>query len=142
MTYAEKLLDPRWQKKRLEIFSRDNWTCLSCGRLDMTLSVHHRQYIDGRDPWDYPDHMLATYCKNCHETEHLIGSTLREDLISILRIENLYIRQVSELCILIENHHPFYENLKQFLTNQMTNYLKSKTECRTECLGTGQILTR
>lgn len=26
-TYAEKLKDPRWQKRRLEIFERDDWTC-------------------------------------------------------------------------------------------------------------------
>lgn len=29
--YAKKLMDPRWQKKRLEIFKRDGWKCQNCG---------------------------------------------------------------------------------------------------------------
>jgi hypothetical protein len=26
--YSDKLKDPRWQKKRLQIMERDNWCCL------------------------------------------------------------------------------------------------------------------
>lgn len=29
--YKEKLKDPRWQKKRLQIFERDDWCCQKCG---------------------------------------------------------------------------------------------------------------
>lgn len=69
MKYSEKLKDPRWQKKRLEILDRDRWNCRKCGDDKSTLHVHHRRYIPGRDPWDYPDTMLTTLCELCHSTE-------------------------------------------------------------------------
>jgi hypothetical protein len=31
MKYSDKLKDPRWQKKRLEVFERDGWCCQCCG---------------------------------------------------------------------------------------------------------------
>jgi uncharacterized protein YdaU (DUF1376 family) len=70
--YGEKLKDPQWQKKRLEIFSRDNWECTRCQDKTSTLHIHHKQYIQGRDPWDYPDHLLVTLCKACHKQKHSI----------------------------------------------------------------------
>ena len=66
MTYSEKLKDPRWQRKRLEIYQRDNFTCLSCLRNDKTLTVHHVVYSKKTEPWDYPDHCLQTLCLECH----------------------------------------------------------------------------
>jgi len=30
-TYGEKLKDPRWQKKRLGLLEKADWTCLFCG---------------------------------------------------------------------------------------------------------------
>jgi 5-methylcytosine-specific restriction endonuclease McrA len=30
-TYSELLKSPKWQKKRLEIMSRDKFTCKKCG---------------------------------------------------------------------------------------------------------------
>lgn len=69
--YSDKLRDPRWQKKRLEIFERDDWTCQSCFNSESTLVVHHRRYIADRDPWDYPDSLLITLCENCHGDERV-----------------------------------------------------------------------
>lgn len=66
MTYAEKLKDPRWQKKRLEIFSRDEFTCNSCGCKDKTLHLHHKYYRPKTVIWDYPDDALVTLCEDCH----------------------------------------------------------------------------
>lgn len=60
MRYAEKLKDPRWQRKRLEIFQRDNFTCLASGATDEPLCVHHMRYHG--DPWDTPDDELETVC--------------------------------------------------------------------------------
>lgn len=65
--YFEKLKDPRWQKKRLEIFQRDEFTCRKCGADDKTLQVHHRYYVSKRDPWDYPDICFETVCEDCHK---------------------------------------------------------------------------
>lgn len=67
MTYSEKLKDPRWQKKRLEILDRDKFTCQSCFDTTKTLHVHHLDYEKGLDPWDYPGHYLMTMCEDCHE---------------------------------------------------------------------------
>ncbi len=41
MKYSEKLKDPRWQKKRLEIFQRDEFHCQQCGDGENTLCVHY-----------------------------------------------------------------------------------------------------
>jgi len=42
--YYAKLKDPRWQKRRLQIFNRDKWTCRICGSTTDTLHVHHIAY--------------------------------------------------------------------------------------------------
>lgn len=64
--YSEKLKDPRWQKKRLEILERDKWTCRACGEKDKTLHVHHIFYLPKKEPWDIPGGLLITFCERCH----------------------------------------------------------------------------
>jgi len=66
MTYIEKLQDPQWQKKRLEIMSRDGFQCIKCSSKTNTLTVHHFYYISGRMPWEYPDQSMVTLCRKCH----------------------------------------------------------------------------
>ena len=66
-SYSDKLKSPQWQKKRLEIFSRDNWACVKCGDTETTLHVHHKEYINGNDPWDYDSCVFATLCEHCHQ---------------------------------------------------------------------------
>lgn len=68
-TYSEKLRSPKWQKKRLEILNRDNFTCQECLDKATTLHVHHKTYIKGREPWDYDDFNFITLCEVCHEIE-------------------------------------------------------------------------
>lgn len=67
MTYAEKLKDPRWQKLRLFIMNRDNFSCQHCFDTDSTLHVHHSMYHG--EPWDAPPETLITLCENCHREE-------------------------------------------------------------------------
>ncbi len=68
--YAQSLLDPRWQKRRLQILERDNFACLLCEDNEKTLHVHHTFYKDDADgPWDYPDEALRTLCADCHKDE-------------------------------------------------------------------------
>jgi hypothetical protein len=69
MDYFERLLNPKWQKKRLEILSRDEWTCQKCFDSENTLNVHHMRYLKNKNPWEYPNNLLITLCKNCHEIE-------------------------------------------------------------------------
>lgn len=66
MTYADKLRDPRWQKKRLEVMQRDGFRCRDCGDTSNTLHVHHCFYEKG-GPWDTPSGLLMTLCEPCHK---------------------------------------------------------------------------
>ena len=68
-TYAELLRKPEWQKKRLEIMQRDDFTCQYCGSKERELQVHHRVYHKGAKPWEYDDSELITLCNRCHEIE-------------------------------------------------------------------------
>lgn len=67
--YSEKLKNPRWQKKRLEIFERDGWKCRACQDEKSTLHVHHLVYEKGKEPWDYDNAKLVTLCEECHNLE-------------------------------------------------------------------------
>ena len=70
MSYQADLQDPRWQRKRLEIFQRDAFECIRCGDRETTLVVHHRSYH--LRPWDCPDFDLETLCQPCHQAEHAV----------------------------------------------------------------------
>lgn len=83
-TYSEKLKDPRWQKKRLEIFQRDNWTCQKCEDTEATLNAHHKDYLRNVELWDYPDELLITLCENCHNNE-LTRDNLEKLIITEMR---------------------------------------------------------
>lgn len=96
MNYFEKLKDPRWQKKRLAIMQRDDFTCQECGAKDKTLHVHHKTYIYGNDPWDYPDKNLITLCENCHEVEEYYKTNV-QDIIHDLLSEGYSYKQLSHV---------------------------------------------
>lgn len=65
-TYYEKLKDPRWQRKRLEVMQRDDFACTRCGAKDETLNVHHWSYSKSGNPWDVGVDDLDTVCEYCH----------------------------------------------------------------------------
>jgi hypothetical protein len=83
--YAQKLKDPRWQKKRLEILNRDEWACQKCYDDESMLTVHHRRYLPDKDPWDYPDGLLITLCESCHEEERIKMAEVEHDIVEILK---------------------------------------------------------
>jgi len=64
--YSELLKDPRWQKRRLEIMKRDKFKCKLCGDEETTLQVHHKEYVNGNNPWEYNNDQLITLCEHCH----------------------------------------------------------------------------
>jgi len=94
--YAKKLKDPRWQKKRLEILNRDEWNCQICHDSESTLVVHHRRYLHGVEPWDYPDSYLVTLCEDCHEAERTERPDAESDLIAMLRL-NFFTSDIASL---------------------------------------------
>ena len=69
-SYWEKLKDPRWQKKRLLMLERSEWTCEVCGDSENTLNVYHKQYLKGREPWEYEEGQLIVLCEDCHSFQH------------------------------------------------------------------------
>lgn len=62
---SESYKHPNWQRKRLEILSRDDFTCVACGDKESTLHVHHIAYDSG-EIWDVPNEYLQTLCEKCH----------------------------------------------------------------------------
>ena len=98
MNYYEKLKDPRWQRKRLEILARDFFTCLHCGDTDKQLHVHHLSYLGINNPWEALNEYLITICDDCH------------------RIEETKVREVKEmianLCATCQTINPVYDVLK------------------------------
>lgn len=92
--YIEKLKDPRWQKMRLQILERDNWTCQDCGETTVTLNVHHRYYLRNADPWEYPEKALITLCEDCHERETEYRPEADQLLLRVLRERELYALEI------------------------------------------------
>ena len=121
MTYAQKMKDPRWQKRRLEILERDNWTCQCCGTTEKTLHVHHHYYLPKQEPWEADDFALTTICEVCHKDyagfdflsvgqkfQRIAGDAgFSENQITsiISSIDNLRIslaRQTGDFCVLLD----------------------------------------
>lgn len=81
--YSEKLRDPRWQKKRLEILNRDHFTCKYCGDTESELQVHHLKYKN--NPWDVDSEFLETACIHCHDA--IEGIKRQNDQLIVYKIK-------------------------------------------------------
>jgi hypothetical protein len=81
MKYAEKLKDPRWQKKRLEILQRDDFCCVACMDNEKMLVVHHLVYPVGLEPWDVKNEYLITLCEECHKSEYEFMPKAQQELV-------------------------------------------------------------
>ena len=81
--YSEKFKDPRWQQKRLRILERDDWQCKSCGDRDKTLNVHHIFYDKGKNPWEYDDDILITWCEACHSARHKLQKQILKGISEV-----------------------------------------------------------
>ncbi len=63
----------RWVAYREELIELDGGACVRCGRSrenGTVLQVHHKKYIAGKAPWEYPYDLCETLCKRCHAVEH------------------------------------------------------------------------
>jgi len=93
--YSKKLKDVRWQKMRLTVFERDDWTCRAwlCGRKEgrehYTLQAHHRYYRRGAEPWDYAQESIITMCEECHQKETAERWKAEQNLLKQLREKGL-----------------------------------------------------
>lgn len=91
MTYKSKLLDPKWQKVRLQIFERDGWKCRICDNSELPLHAHHTYYRkDSRGPWDYDLVSIVTLCEDCHFFEHDTIEDAKIDFFNALAETNQF----------------------------------------------------
>ncbi len=62
----------QWKEFRKGIIELDGNTCSMCGRgeNETILQVHHKRYISGRKPWEYPTSDCTVLCTGCHAAEH------------------------------------------------------------------------
>lgn len=103
------MVDPyrhtEWIAFRTRVIQLDGGRCVRCfrGRSDgVILQVHHRQYVSGRLPWEYPISDCETLCKGCHAEEHrhvmpqtgwhLVGSDDLGDLSGECELCGTYLR--------------------------------------------------
>lgn len=106
MSYSEKLKHPKWQKKRLEILERDEFTCKNCGDSSSELHVHHIKYVFNTEIWDYENQYLITLCKVCHNKI----SELKKDVKHRIDIDFVYsdeLDEISYILEIIETYNPF-----------------------------------
>jgi len=77
MKYEDKLRDPRWQRKRLEVMAAADWKCQDCGDGKEELHVHHLLYSGDREPWEYANSGLLCTCDTCHKIRHMDPDKVR-----------------------------------------------------------------
>jgi hypothetical protein len=87
--YAQKLQDPRWQRKRLEVMQAAGWACVICGDKDEELNVHHPAYSAYHEPWEYLN--LQCICRTCHTIYHLPKEKLMIHARSLVT-EHIFVR--------------------------------------------------
>lgn len=80
-TYSEKLKSPLWQRKRLQVYERDNWTCVLCSDNATELHVHHKSYQPGKEPWEYELDNFSTLCKHCHAAVTIYKKEFTGDIL-------------------------------------------------------------
>ena len=58
----------RWETFRREIFERDGWRCVICGKAGRLEAHHIKPLEDGGEPFAMTN--TATYCRDCHIASH------------------------------------------------------------------------
>jgi hypothetical protein len=115
LSYKEQLQHPLWQKKRLEIMQRDNFTCRYCSSIENQLHVHHLIYLKNIHIWEYPDNLLLTLCNKCHSMESEDGY-----------IASLGIGLITDLSLLcdmdIQQLQSYFEQIDFLIGNEGYSY--------------------
>lgn len=63
----------QWQEFRSQVLDADDNRCCKCDRTkkgNVVLQVHHKRYVTGRKPWEYPLCDVQTLCRGCHGAVH------------------------------------------------------------------------
>lgn len=62
-----------WKSFRNEMIEIAGAACERCHRhkdAGAVLQVHHKSYVPGKAPWEYPYELCEVLCKGCHAAEH------------------------------------------------------------------------
>lgn len=94
--------------------NRDKWHCTQCKDDTEQLQVHHFDYFNGIDPWDYPLDMLTTLCKSCHMKE-MTRNKAEIFLLSSLKMKGFLIEDLTRLSCKIDTDKEFVEHLKTLI---------------------------
>lgn len=122
LSYNEQIKSPHWQKRRLQILQRDNFTCQICGSTEKTLHVHHLCYRKDAKIWDCPDNTLITLCEDCHRMEHEMRSENDNSITNL--IHDLSISGFTNfeiVSILYKIAHESFVNDNQFVIDGLLN---------------------
>nr|DAI47217.1 MAG TPA: NinG recombination protein [Caudoviricetes sp.] len=122
LSYNEQIKSPHWQKRRLQILQRDNFTCQICGSTEKTLHVHHLCYRKDAKIWDYPDNTLITLCEDCHRMEHKMQSENDYSVTNL--INDLLISGFTNfelVSILYKIAHESFVNNNQLIIDDLLN---------------------
>lgn len=118
-SYSDKLKSPLWQKKRLEILNRDGFMCMDCGDAENMLSVHHKYYTKGAEPWEYPSECYITVCDDCHKRRHEYRPQCEQNLLAALRevgADYWELQLLSQALYNAKSFSNFYGNVRHLLS--------------------------
>jgi hypothetical protein len=79
-----KYTDPRWQKLRLEVLEKWDFSCACCGNKKKELHVHHIQYKKNSKIWEYENFELIALCSQCHEKLHYELDEIQQLITTII----------------------------------------------------------
>jgi len=128
MNYSEKLKDPRWQKKRLEIFQRDEFMCKFCLDNESTLNIHHLKYSN--EPWNVENKYLITLCESCHEHESMKRKKRENELLEILRVNEFSVNSLEDIIIAFDRIEMIYppDVIASIIKYNLTENMKEISE--------------
>lgn len=129
--YSDLLKNPKWQKKRLKIMERDGFKCQYCHNGDKTLNVHHIVYFQGKDPWEYENRFLITFCEDCHQKEHQMENEMGKLNISQylrnLGMPNLFLGKFLKTIKSISGNDNYHEIIQRIITGPKPFVNKKET---------------
>lgn len=123
MTYLEKLRDIRWQKKKVEIQLRDEWTCQLCGDKTTSVQVHHLVYKG--EPWEIDNQFLVLLCEHCHTIVSYYKKTFNAEVHQIKK--RIFKPHQIAFEVYDSHKHIFYESIA-FLFNKTIVYIHKDRE--------------
>jgi len=79
-TYAAKLKDPRWKRKRRDLIIAAGCACEECGDKESRLQIHHKYHDHSLAPWEYPHKAMCVLCSGCKKARREYERLLLESI--------------------------------------------------------------